>query len=149
MPLLNYSTRINPSRTITEIMEILARKGASEIMTVYDDCAQPVGLNWRVQTAHGPLAYGLPVNVESVLQVLTRDGVMKTDATRRWEQANRVAWRILKSWIEAQMALLETGMVQLEEIFLPYMLTGDRDLTLYQVLVERGFKALPPMPSNE
>ena len=52
-----------------------------------------------------------------------------------------MAWRIVKDWVEAQMALLATGMVELEEIFLPYMLSGDR--TLYQVLTERGFRALP------
>ena len=52
-----------------------------------------------------------------------------------------MAWRIIKDWVEAQMALLATGMVDLEEIFLPYMLSGDR--TLYQELMTRGFRALP------
>jgi hypothetical protein len=32
-----------------------------------------------------------------------------------------VAWRIIKDWVEAQMAILESQMVQMEEIFLPYM----------------------------
>ena len=58
----------------------------------------------------------------------------------RRQQATRVAWRILKDWIEAQLALLDTGMVELEEIFLPYMLQGDQ--TLYQALQAGNFKAL-------
>jgi hypothetical protein len=40
------------------------------------------------------------------------------------EQAERVAWRIVKDWVEAQMAILESEMVQMDEIFLPYMLNN-------------------------
>ena len=46
----------------------------------------------------------------------------------------------MKEWVAAQMALIETGMVEMEEVFLPYMLSGDR--TVYQVLSEGNFKAL-------
>ena len=78
----------------------------------------------------GPLGYAMPVNYEAVYDVLTDEGlIFKRDTDRRKEQARRVAWRILKDWIEAQIALLESGMVEMEEIFLPYMLAGagDRD----------------------
>ena len=40
------------------------------------------------------------------------------------------------------MALLETGMVTMDEIFLPYKLTGGQ--TLYQALATGEFKALNP-----
>lgn len=40
------------------------------------------------------------------------------------------------------MALLETEMVVIEEVFLPYMIRDGR--TLYETLVENQFKALPP-----
>lgn len=40
------------------------------------------------------------------------------------DQAERVSWRIVKDWVEAQMAILESEMVQMDEIFLPYMLNG-------------------------
>ena len=33
------------------------------------------------------------------------------------DQAERVAWRILKDWIEVQMALLDIKMVTAEEFF--------------------------------
>lgn len=35
-----------------------------------------------------------------------------------------MAWRIVKDWVEAQMAILESEMVQMEEIFLPYMVSA-------------------------
>ena len=50
--------------------------------------------------------------------------------------------RILKDWVEAQMALPETGMVTMEEILLPSMLSGGQ--TLYRALAADDFKALNP-----
>ena len=43
-----------------------------------------------------------------------------------------MAWRILKDWVEAQMAILESEMVQMDEIFLPYMVTNE-GLTTYEL----------------
>ena len=57
------------------------------------------------------------------------------------QQANRTAWRIIKEWIVAQMALIETEMVSMEEVFMPYMLTGRQ--TLYQALANGDLKMLP------
>ena len=53
-------------------------------------------------------------------------------------QAERVAWRILKDWVEAQMALLDIEMVRFEEIFLPYIETKD-GRTVYERLEEKQF----------
>ena len=47
------------------------------------------------------------------------------------DQAERVAWRILKDWVAAQMAILESEMVQMDEVFLPYMV-NDSGQTLFQ-----------------
>jgi len=142
MPLLNYTTTVAPGKTANQIVDILARKGARNILLDYDGRAKIQGIKWRIESPHGPLSFALPVNVEAVYQVMTRDHILVNDAARRREQSERVAWRILKDWVEAQMALLETGMVQMEEIFLPYMLSGGQ--TLYQALASRGFTALQP-----
>ncbi len=57
-------------------------------------------------------------------------------ATR--EQAERVAWRILKDWLAAQMALLDIELVKFEEIFLPYIqLSGGQ--TVFERLEEKHF----------
>ena len=141
MPLLNYTTKVPAERTVGEVMNILAQKGALEIITMYDAEREPCGLKWRMETRHGPLAYALPVNVEAVFTIMTEQRVMITNETGRQDQARRTAWRILKDWIQAQMALLETNMVEMEEIFLPYMLSGEQ--TLYQALRANHFRALP------
>ena len=69
----------------------------------------------------------LPANIDAVHKVLSNQKV-KCDR----EQAERVAWRILKDWVEAQMAILESEMVQMDEIFLPYMI-GNGGGTFYEL----------------
>lgn len=54
--------------------------------------------------------------------------VIKNDGNRRWkedEYCYRVAWANLKDWIEAQMALYETQMVTMPQVFLPFAMTRD------------------------
>ena len=141
MPLLNYTTKIPAEQTAAEIMSIFVRKGATDILTHYGPGGMAAGLKWRMETANGAMGFSLPINAEAVFEILTRDQVMKTNPAARMQQANRTAWRIIKEWILAQMALIETEMVTVEEVFLPYMLTGKQ--TLYQALSNRDLKMLP------
>lgn len=142
--LLYYTTQVPAEETANEIISMLAAKGATRVMMDFGENAQPVGLKWRVETGRGSLAFGLPIRAESVFHVLTKQRVLPSNPDARREQAERTAWRIVKGWIAAQMALIETEMVVLEEVFLPYMLTDDQT-TLYQaMLVEGRVKMLPP-----
>ncbi len=130
MPILNYTTKIDVYKTIGEIQGNLVRHGARKILTDYDGAGRIVSLSFMIDTPTGLLPFQLPTRADRVLAVLHRQKV-KCDR----EQAERVAWRILKDWIEAQMAILESEMVTLDEIFLPYVVQGDR--TLYQVFQEK------------
>ena len=40
-------------------------------------------------------------------------------------QATRTAWRIVKDWVEAHIALVETQMVTAPQVFLPYAVMRD------------------------
>jgi len=51
------------------------------------------------------------------------------------EQAERVAWRIMKDWLEAQLAIIATEMVTLDQVFLPYM-QGDDGRTVYELYLD-------------
>ena len=141
MPLLNHTTKITPEETASQIMSILARKGASEIMTQHDTSGQPTGLKWRTQTPNGPLAFALPINAAAVFSILTRERAMITNPQARMEQATRTAWRITLTWVKAQMALIETEMVDMEEVFLPYMLNGGQ--TFYEAFKKGDLPMLP------
>ena len=141
VPLLKYTTKIPAEQTAAEIMSVLVKNGASDILTHYGPGGMATGLKWRMETANGPMGFSLPINTDAVFQILTRDRVMRTNPAARMQQANRTAWRIIKEWIPAQMALIETAMVTVEEVFLPYMLTGRQ--TLYRALSNGDLKMLP------
>ena len=119
MPLLNYTTKINVFATLGEIQGILVKHGAKKIVQDYDDDGSVTALTFGIDTPAGVRGVRLPANVDAVHAVLTKQKV-KCDR----EQAERVAWRIVKDWVEAQMAILESEMVQMDQIFLPYMVNN-------------------------
>lgn len=126
MPILNYTTKVDVYTTLGAIQGNLVKHGAKKIMQDYDDHGRISALSFQIVTPSGVRGIRLPANVGAVQAVLTRQKV-KCDR----EQAERVAWRIIKDWVEAQMAILESEMVQMDEIFLPYMVNNSGQ-TLFQ-----------------
>jgi len=143
MPLLNYTTQIEAIKTVGEIQGILAGHGAKSIKTDYDD-GQVAALSFLVLTPHGEVGIRLPVDPDAVLKVLTQQNRLGKIPKRfiNRAQAVRVAWRIVKDWVQAQMAILETEMVKMEQIFLPYVIT-DSGKTLYEAMIDRHFQLGP------
>ena len=127
MAIKNYTTTVDVYKSLGEIQGALASHGARKIMVDYDTAGQPVGVMFGVETADGPCGFALPVNVDGVRAVFARQKV-KAQAG----QAERTAWRNVRDWIMAQMAIIEAGQVQMDEVFLPY-LTDGRGRTLYQL----------------
>lgn len=124
MSLLNYTTTIKAARTAHEVTQILVKGGARQIMSEYDEEGAVSGLTFSVVTAQGVRGFTLPVNWLPVLTILNKDPrVPNTKKTN--DHARNVAWRIIKDWVEAQMALVETGMVTMEQVMLPYMRSID------------------------
>lgn len=128
MPIKNYTTKIDVFKTIGEIQGCLVRHGARQIMQQYDESGQPQAICFSIETQFGIRGVKLPANTDSVHLVLLNQKV-KVDK----EQAARVAWRIVKDWVDAQMAILESEMVKMDEIFLPYMIADKTGNTLYQL----------------
>ncbi|MGC4106063.1 MAG: hypothetical protein QM753_06870 [Thermomicrobiales bacterium] len=135
MAVLNYTTQITVAKTIGEVQGMLMEHGADRIMLEYSD-KQPVGITFQIDTDTGPALYSLPVDVAAMHQLLVRQsrqgrlkGISRT-AAESMEQAARVAWRVIKDWLEAQLALIETRMVALDQVMLPYLRVGE--LTIYE-----------------
>lgn len=133
MPILNYTTKIDVYKTVGEIQGNLVKHGAKKILTDYDDNGRIVSLSFMIDTPSGTMPIRLPSNVDQVLKVLLKQ---KVNCDR--EQAERVAWRIIKDWIEAQMAILESQMVSMDEIFLPYIVQGEK--TVYQLFRDQQMR---------
>ncbi|MBA7531734.1 hypothetical protein ES705_23955 [subsurface metagenome] len=144
MALLNYTTQIEAAKTVGEIQGILAGHGAKSILIDYGDDGLIEALAFRILTPHGEVDIRLPIDPEAVLNVLTQQNRLGRVPKRyiNHAQAVRVAWRIVKDWVAAQMAILETEMVRMEQIFLPYVITGTGK-TLYEAMIDRHFQLGP------
>lgn len=126
MPIKNYTTKIDVFESIGEIQKALAKNGARKIMVDYDDNGRPCGVTFGLQTGQGNMLFQLPANSTGVMAAFQRQK-LKLSA----EQAERTAWRNIRDWVLAQMAFVEAGNVQADEVFLPY-LTDGMGRTLYQ-----------------
>ena len=134
--ILAYTTKVAVDKTVDEISRLLAAAKASAILSEFND-GVPVAISFRIKTEFGLLTFRLPANVEGVLSVLQRSRAIEPRYRTR-EQAGRVAWRIVLHWLEAQLAIVQAGVVKLEQVFLPYA-QDTSGVTVYERLRERQF----------
>jgi hypothetical protein len=149
MPLKNYTTEVSSMKSIGEIQGKLVAHGATDILIHYTPDREPENMSFIIKTTQGDVPFRLPANVKAVatllLKQLTKSNYRQWDTQYQKErqqkalaQASRVAWRIIKDWIDAQVAIIETEMVTIEEVFLPYMEVKN-GRTLYELMQERRF----------
>jgi hypothetical protein len=144
MGLLNYTTEITVEKSIGEIQKMLIAAKATAILCDYDGAGNIMALSFKIVTNFGLMAFRLPAEISAVTRLLTlqsQAGKIPRKYAHDSNQARRVAWRILKDWIEAQLAIIETGMVTMEQVFLPYA-QDHTGRTIFESLRENGFKTL-------
>jgi hypothetical protein len=135
-PIANYTTTVTALKSIGEIQGMLVAHGAKHILIDYEN-EEPVGLAFIIGTPHGDMPFRLPANIDRVQAVLNRQRV-RSGVPK--DMASRVAWRILKDWIRAQTAILETEMVSIDQVFLPYLQVGKDKKTLYDAMRDHRFQ---------
>lgn len=140
MAVLNYTTTIAASKTVAEMQAMLAKAGAARVAVAYED-GSAVAVTFELRTPHGDRVFTLPVDVDAMHRLLARQRRSNTKVKDTREQAERVAWRVMKDWLAAQLAIVETQMVALDQVMLPY-LHVDGDRTLYAAYKARESAAL-------
>ena len=130
MPILNYTTKIDSYKTITEIQKALSRAGATKIVVDNDVFRNPVSLTFCILWNDQMVAFCLPCKYDRILGAMKRDRKVSRKLCTE-AQSLRVSWRIIKTWTEAQLALVEADLVTIQEVFLPYALTN-QGTTLYK-----------------
>jgi hypothetical protein len=92
-------------------------------------------LQFLLRIKNQDVAFSLPVNWRKFQRVLQLHEV------RRWEEEEyvyRVAWRNIRDWVMAQLALYETEIVDMPQVFLPFA-TDAKGQTRYEKMVEGNF----------
>ena len=133
MAIKNYTSSVDVYVSLGEIQAALAKAGATKIMVDYDS-TKPVAVTFGINTAAGARGFRLPAAVDGTIRVFARQKV-KADRA----QAERTAWRNVRDWVLAQIALVESCDAEMDEVFLPYLMDEDGN-TLYFGLQEKAYR---------
>lgn len=140
MTLYMETTRIAAERTVSEIQQLLSKYGAKAILMEYEGC-QVSAVSFQYVVEGQTLPFRLPCRWKNMESALRQGGKRPRydDTYETW--ARRVAWRQILRWTEAQLALVETSMVKIQEVFFPYMVVKGGS-TIYEIQEQKNFGLL-------
>lgn len=119
MPIKDYKCKVGANESIAQIQQELLEHGATGFAMQYEKGTGRIqSLRFILDMGGIELPFMLPIDWRA-FQV-----VLKAQRVTSWKNEDycyRVAWRNIFHWIESQMAMLETKMVTMPQIFLPYM----------------------------
>ncbi len=121
----------NKSSSIERIQKCLLDHRAKSISYEYADDGRITGLTFGIEINGVTVGVRLPARVENVERILG------ATTNSQKEQAYVTAWANIRDWIEAQLALVDTEMVRMEEVFLPYVVIGSQ--TVFEKMVSDKF----------
>lgn len=119
MALLNYTTKIEAEQTIGEIQRMLSGHGVTAMMTEYEG-RNVSAVSFKMVIDGKPMGFKMPCNWRAVREVFKAEPDIRRTKLNTDEQAIRCAWRIIHTWVKAQLALVEVNMVTIPQVFLPY-----------------------------
>ena len=133
MPILNYTTGISADRTIGEIMSILSKAGARQIVIDYNGDIPPLAeaVTFVMQVGDNMTPFRLVCHWQRIFHILKTDKRVSAKKHKTPQHALNVGWRIIKVWIEAQMAFIKAEQAELPQLFLPHAV-GKDGRTLYE-----------------
>lgn len=149
-PVLNHTTSVGTERTVAEVHRMLADSGAAHVVTQYSG-GLPVGVTIVLGAGSGSRAFRLPVRPEAMGRLLRREweaGRIRStprggrEALLSNAHAHRVAWRVVRDWLAAQLAIVAAEQAELEQVLLPYLLVDGDETTLYDRYLDQGRRAL-------
>ena len=138
MALLNYTTKTPAEQTIGEIQQMLSKHGVTAMLTEYDG-PQVSAVSFKMVIKGQPMGFKMPCNWRAVREILKQDPSARRRGATTDDQAIRVAWRIIHTWIRGQLALVEVNMVTIPQIFLPYAITRDGRTLAEKIEEDPGF----------
>ena len=131
--LKNYTTKVPANRSVQEIQEMLIKTGASGVLMEYEKGTGRIeGLSFQIEFDGKKMGFKLPLQWRDAQKVLASEGNRRADDD---DYTYRVAWRILRDWVDIQVTLIEIKQVQLQQVFLPYMVQRN-NRTLYENILD-------------
>ncbi len=143
-PIFMENTEVPPERSAASIVSLLVSAGARSVNMRYGEDQKLCGIDFTFM--HGPLEFpfSIPARISQLFDRMwaARKNKYLSDKPKVLDQAERVAWRQLFRWVEAQVALIDTGMVSNVEVFTPYCINRD-GRTVFELMMASRMKELP------
>jgi hypothetical protein len=129
MPIKNYTTEVPASRIIAAIQDSLVKHGATGIQYQYEQGTGRIeAIKFQLPINETVMTFSLPVQWRTFQHVLEKQNISKW---RNEDYVYRVAWRNIHDWVMAQLAFYETEIVDMGQVFLPFV-TDRNGQTLYE-----------------
>lgn len=147
------TTEVQASRSMAEVQQLLVKFGARRIVQEFGAGGSVSGMMFTIVTPEGiELPFKLPVRTQRLFDKIQSSrkqrGARERNIDSDRESALRVAWRQLLAWLKAQFAMIDTGMVEPVEVFMPYCLLKC-GATLFEQHKAMKFKLLPAPPESD
>lgn len=136
MAIKNYTTKLSALSHVATIQASLIEHGAVGIQMMYDTDKRISSLAFALPFKDDKnMSFQLPCQWRKFQQVLKNQNIKRAHED---DYTYRVAWANLKDWVLAQMALYETEIVTMPQIFLPFA-TDQDGRTLYEQVIAGKF----------
>lgn len=156
-PIKYASTKIPAVQSLGEIQAIVARYGASRFETRWNEDGSVWGIRFAIRSEVGDLPVALRATSDRIFEILWAARSSRSNKTRDeiQEQAERIAWRQLKDFVEQVLLAVETGLFDMAAAFMAHVEVWDESqqetVTMQQYLAAhsqvlsdgRGMKLLP------
>lgn len=144
MAIKNYTSTVKPTKTINEIENILLEHGIRQIHKNFDSEGKVSGIYFTIPFNDRMVHYKMPAKIDEVRKILKnqKEDTSEPVATTHVKNAECVAWRIIKDWIDSQLAMVAVNLVDIHQIFLPYAVDPATDETLYDKFVQGNMPSL-------
>jgi hypothetical protein len=140
MGILNYTTEVDTMKSVGQIQAILIAHRVENISTEYRD-REPEAITFAITLDGNRIGFRLPCNYEGVLRAMKQDSKVPPRYCNP-AQAKRVAWRIIKDWVEAQLAIVEAQQAEVAEVFFPYLIVDRSGQSAFRQFKEHNQKQL-------
>ena len=141
------TTKISAANTVADIQKFLVASGAKSILIEYDEKTKhPSAIKFKLIVNNQEMHFALPARSEPIFNYISKNRSPLNRNKKQFidkdkQQAERTAWRQILRWVEAQFALIHTGMVATEEVFMPYVITNTGQ-TLFEAFKEHKLNLL-------
>lgn len=133
----------NTTNTFDKIQRILAEHNSRKVMFDYGNNGQVSAITFSIIIGEKECGFKLPAMVENVERIMykprSKYQTTRTLTQAQKEQAYRTAWANIRDWIDAQMAMVDTQQVKVEQVFLPYLVVNKEGQTLFQKMEDNKF----------